>query len=900
MPIEDGTRIGPYEVTGKLGAGGMGEVYRANDTKLRRQVAIKVLPDGFVDDPERLARFEREAQLLAALNHANIAAIYGLEETEGNRCLILELVEGKTLAEMIESGPLPLETAVQLALQIAEALEAAHEKGIVHRDLKPANIKVTPEGTVKVLDFGLAKAFVNEGTDSSPDLTHSPTLTMAATQAGMIMGTAAYMSPEQAAGQPADRRADVWSFGVVLLEMLTGRQQFGGETISHTLAAVLKDEPEWERLPDDLPPRLRELLDNCLQKKSRNRLQAIGDARIVLEAWLADPSAFAVQPARDESVQRPAARPARAAWIAAGVLAVALVATLVLLWPEAPEPTVPVHASVTLPQGEFLFRGYGSSVLLSPDGSKVAYVVKLQDEERGLFLRSLDQREGIRLAPDKAAYNPFFSADGSWIGFVTRDAMYKVPIRGGSPIELADVELNRGASWGEDGFIVFTPEPASGLFRVSEAGGTAEPLTEVGESESHRWPQVLPGAKAVLFTVLDNTNAGEWDDARIEILMLDSGERRVLHEGGTYPRYVSSGHLVFARGTSLFAAPFDLATLTMTGAIVPVLENLSTGLNQGGAQFDVSNDGRLVFATGSDTSIGLELVWVDRTGTVASIADESRPFANPTLSADKRFLAVDITDEGKPDVWVYDLERGLPTRITSGVGGNWHPIWSPDGRWIFYGVGGTGNFRIERIAADGSVQPEIVLEEDVIVVPASVSRDGKRLLYVRGALARPDIMSFRFDSGETEPFVETSGINYDAQFSPDGRWIAYGTDESGTFEIYIVPAEGGRGRWQISNRGGYPRWSADSKTVFYRGIPDGLIYEVALDAGTGTIRAGRPRAVTGEGRFFFDVGPANHYAVAGDGQSFVLMRAPEENTITHDHIDIVLDWDDALRAIAGE
>jgi serine/threonine-protein kinase len=906
MSLEKGSSIAHYEITGKLGAGGMGEVYRATDGKLRREVAIKVLPSVLADDPERLARLEREAQILASLNHPNIAGIHGLEEApstgsgrgDGSRCLVLELVEGKTLAELIEAGPMPPEKAVPLALQIAEALEAAHEKGVIHRDLKPANVKVTPDGTVKVLDFGLAKAFNDDAAASAPDAAHSPTLTMAATQAGIIMGTAAYMSPEQAAGQPADRRSDVWSFGVVLLEMLTGRSSFSGETVSHTLAAVLKDEPAWDHLPPDLSPRLRELLERCLNKKARHRLQAIGDARIVLEDWLADPEKDREKPQAPGEAPAPR-RASRVPWIVAAALALGLVATLALLWPNPPAPRTPVQADLVLPIGQALFRGYGSSVALSPDGSKLAYSVGLENQERALFVRALDQREGIRLAADFSPYHPFFSSDGEWIGFVTRDALFKVPVRGGTPIKLTDVSLSRGASWGDDGSIVFTPNPTDALYRISASGGAAEPLTEVGDNESHRWPQVLPGSKAVLFTSKTNIGAGSFGDAQIEVLLLDSGERRVLHRGGTYARYVASGHLVFASEGALFAAPFDIESLSITGTIVPVLEGLSTSANQGGAQFDVSNDGRLVYAAGDEREVGSRIVRVERDGTVAPLSDDIRPFADPQLSPDGTRLAVDVSHEGKRDVWIYDLARRLSTRITSGIGDNWTPIWSPDGDWILYAAGSGDSYGIVRIAADGSGTPETLLEDDVLVRPLSVSPDNKRLLYFRSPSGRPDVLGLDLETGQTAPIVEGSHIDYDAQFSPDGRWIAYGSNESGTFEIYVIPSAGGRGRWQISDGGIYPRWSADGKTVFYRNDPTGDLYAVSLETGTGNLTAKRPRLVLETDPFVFETSQFNFYTVDAQGRWFVMMEDQHGDSLPHEHLSLVLDWDDALRAIAG-
>jgi len=899
MALEPGKQIGPYKITGHLGTGGMGEVYRATDQNLGRDVAIKVLPDALADDPERLARFEREAQLLASLNHPNIGGIYGLEQSDGNRCLILELIEGPTLAEMIDAGPLPLEKAFPLALQIAQALEAAHDKGIIHRDLKPANIKVTPEGAVKVLDFGLAKAFTDEAADGSAATMNSPTLTMAATQVGVILGTAAYMSPEQAAGQPADRRADIWSFGVVFQEMLTGHRAFEGETVSHMLAAVLKDEPDWNELPDDLPPRMLELLQSCLQKKTRQRLQAIGDARIVLEAWLQDPASFTT-PAATAGTTLPAEpQKRRAPWLVAATLALALVATLVTLWPEAPRPTAPIRLSVALAAGQELFRGYGTSVLLSPDGSSLAYITSTPGQERGIFVRALDQWEGIELAKDLVPYHPFFSPDGEWwIGFVNRQAMFKVPVRGGSPIKIADVSFNRGASWGEDGFIVYTPSPASGLLRIPEAGGEPESLTEIEEQGSHRWPQILPGGKAVLFTSV----GGEYenfDEAQIEVLILETKERRVLHRGGTYARYVGSGHIVFVSGTSMFAAPFDLDSLTMTGSIVPVLEGLSTDPVHGGAQFSVSDNGRLAYVEGGGSDTGSQLVWVDRSGNRSAISDERRTFLNPELSPDQTQLAVEIRAEGKSDIWVYDLERSLPTRITSGVGNHSKPIWSHDGRWILCGVDNSGRSWIERIAADGSGEPEILLESEVNVAPTSLSPDGQRLLYRHVPSGNPDLAILQIESGETETFLDTDAIDYDARFSPDGRWIAYGNNQSGDFEVYVVPADGGRGRWQISDKGAYPRWSADGRALFYRDSGDGRIFEVLLEAGTGTIRAGRPRVVVEGGPFLWINGPDNDFAVAADGKSFVMLEINEGDQEVHEHVKVVLGWADALRGIAG-
>jgi serine/threonine-protein kinase len=892
MALSPGTRIGPYEITAPLGKGGMGEVYRATDGNLRRDVAIKVLPEGFAQDPERLGRFEREAQVLASLNHPNIAAIYGLEELEGQRCLVLELIEGDGLDEMVAAGPLPVERALPLALQIAEALEAAHEKGIVHRDLKPANIKVTPDGTVKVLDFGLAKAFADDSGQGSTDLSLSPTLTAMATQAGVIIGTAAYMSPEQAAGQSADRRADVWSFGVVLMEMLTGGKPFGGETVSHTLASVLKEEPQWERLPADLPPRLSELLRTCLRKKPRDRLQAIGDARRLLETYLADPEGFSQvsTPVAGVAVQvTPWQR--RAPWVVAAALAAALLGTVWGLWPRPTPPPDPVRLRMPTQEGEILFRGYGSSVALSPDGSRLAYITLMPDGGRRLTLRSLDQWEGLVLVDDDAPYHPFFSPDGEWIGYVTRTELKKVPVRGGSSITLCDVALNRGASWATDGTIIFAPNPSSGLSRVPAAGGQPQPLTELDEEReetSHRWPQVLPGNELVLFTV-GTARAEDFDGGRIELLDLKSGDRQLLHEGGTYARYVASGHILYLNRGTLFAFPFDLETRQATGSAAPVVEGVSGDDIQGGAHYSVSDNGILLYATGSDDASGTTMVWADRDGNFTPLWDRLQAYENPMLSPDGKRVAVGIETEGTADIWVYDLERDVPTRLTFGDGWEWSPVWSPDGAWIYYAIQEGVKNGILRVPSDGSGEPETILDADSESVPRSVSPDGTRLLFEERPAGNIDLKILDLDSGEVETFVQSSFINYGGRFSPDGRWIAYGSNESGTFEIYVRPADGGRGRWQISSEGSYPLWSADGRTLYYRRVEDKAVLAAKVEADGSAFRAGRPQVVF-DGPFQATSDGQNRYAVAADDQRFLMLHEPEGENDGHEHLQLVLHW----------
>ncbi|HXI02647.1 MAG TPA: protein kinase [Candidatus Saccharimonadales bacterium] len=891
MALSPGTRLGPYEVTAPLGAGGMGEVYRATDAKLGREVAIKILPEEFARQPDRLARFEREAKVLASLNHPNIASIYGLEESEGLRCLILELVEGKTLAEQIDAGPLPVEKAMTFALQMAEALEAAHEKGIVHRDLKPANVKVTPEGTVKVLDFGLAKAFA---ADSAPgtDTSMSPTLTVAATQAGVIIGTAAYMSPEQAAGQAADQRSDIWSFGVVLVEMLTGRRTFGGETVSHVLASVLKDDPEWDRIPPELPPRLVELLRACLRKKPRRRLQAMGDARVLLEEYLGNPASFEPAVAAEvPATARASRRMQIVPWAIAALLAIGLAGALWGPWGRAPVEERVERLSISGGKGETLFRGYGSSVVVSPDGSTVAYVMN-HGGGRQLYLRPLDLWEPRVLVPDdQSSYHPFFSPDGQWVGFVTRTELKKVPVRGGTPITLCTIDRGRGASWGADGTIVFAPSPNSGLMRVPASGGEPQPLTVLDEGKkerSHRWPQILPGGEAVLFTSI--AQEGNFDQASLELFIFKTKERRVLHKGGSYGRYVASGHVVYESQGTLFAFPFDLDSLEATGSPAPVLEGVASNRNEGGAQFDVSADGTLVYAVGGSAETGTKVVWVDSSGKAAPLWDDLQDYGSPALSPDGTRLAIEVHKEGDSDIWVYDLARGVPMRLTFDKGGDSTPVWSSDGKWIYYSLQNEDGSGIYRRPADGSGKPEQVLARDKPPGIDSVSRDGKFLVFTDSS----DLWLLPLGGGEPQPFQATPATEVQAAISPDGRWVTYNSNESGQFEIYVRPASGEGGKWQISTGGGgYPRWSSDGRTLYFRSFT-GSMMQAPVESAGGEFRVGRAEEMFG-GPFDFRADGVRRYDVDPGGKRFVMLQTQVGSAEEQEQIRVVLHWFDDLR-----
>ena len=624
MPLFAGDKLGAYEILAPIGAGGMGEVYRARDTKLAREVAIKVLPHHLAQDPERLARFEREAKVLASLNHPNIAQIYGIEE----RALVMELVPGETL-----KGPLPLETALSYARQIADALEAAHEKGITHRDLKPANIMITPAGVVKVLDFGLAAVAPASAGESDP--ADSPTLTMHATKAGMIMGTAGYMSPEQASGKPVDRRADIWSFGVVLWEMLTGHPLFTGETISHTLADVLKGEIDFKKLPPETPVAVRHLLQRCLDRDVKNRLQWIGEARIALEKPVgqAASQAAGLSPAAHGPV------PQRWPWAVAGALAIVAAIALWAPWRNTRPTDRPlVRLDVDLGPDVSSSSRQGTDVIISPDGTRLVYV-----SQNRLFTRRLDQPKAAELAGTDGAFAPFFSPDGQWVAFFVQGKLKKISVEGGAAIALYDSVGTRGGSWGEDGNIIAGVASASGgLSRIPSAGGALTPVTELAQAEvTHRWPQVLPGGKAVLFTA-HNAFASGFDGANIEVMSLADHRRKTLVRGGTFGRYSPSGHLLYINKGTLFAVPFDLDTLAVRGTPSPVLQDIAYNPASGAAQFDLSRTGTLVYQSGGVAGGGevFTVQWLDGAGKTEPLLAKADRYLYPRLSPDGTRLAV--------------------------------------------------------------------------------------------------------------------------------------------------------------------------------------------------------------------------------------------------------------------
>ena len=894
MPLNPGSTLGSYSVTAKIGEGGMGEVYQARDTKLDRDVALKVLPEAFTADPDRLARFEREAKVLASLNHPNIGSIYGLEEAEGVRALVLELVEGQTLADRIKQGPIPLDEALPIAKQIADALEAAHERGVIHRDLKPANVKVKDDGTVKVLDFGLAKAFQPDAGDPSTSMSPTISLTAAATQMGMVIGTAAYMSPEQAKGKVADKRADIWAFGVVLLEMLTGHRVFSGETVSETLAAVMMKEPEWDRLPADLPSKLSNLLRRCLEKDPRERVRDIGDVRLAMEGAfetaVSAPSEPTVAP-KVQVWQRPI--PA-----ASAALVVAIVSGLAV-WSLNPDtvaaPQLLKRYVIGAPDDVILGgTGRGNHLAVSPDGGHLVYIAGGQ-----LYLRPMDQLTATPLPGTDGPYHPFFSPDGRWVVFFGETTLKKVLHSGGSPLTVTDVGHTnyRGATWAPDDTIIFGT--ADGLMRVAASEGTPAALTTVdieAGDVGHRWPEMLPGGNALLFTIM---REGGLATARIAVLSLDTGDWRiVLDEEGYNARYAPTGHVVYIRAGMLMAVPFDLDRLELTGTPVPILDGIQVR-GAGAADFAFSRDGALVYITGNARIGGVNsrtLVWVDRQGREEAVAAEPRGYREFTLSPDGTRVAVRVADVDNEDVWIYDLERETSTRLTFDPADDRFPVWTPDGERVAFGS------PLSWKAADGTGEVE-PLAESPNQFPQAFSPDGTALVFEETTAGFDlGVLTLEGERGSTL-VLQTEFDERNAALSPDGRWIAYQSNESGVDEVYVRPfPDVETGRWQVSSDGGaWPLWGPEGRELFYGGR-QGMM-AVAVDTEP-TFSPGTPERLFGTAGVYASSQTAvgrgrRQAAVSPDGERFLMLRlgiAGSDSPATA-QINVVLNWFEELNRL---
>ena len=899
MTLSPGTKLGPYEVTTQIGAGGMGEVYRARDVKLQRDVAIKVLPAAFAQDAERLARFEREARTLASLNHPNIAQIHGLEDADGVKALVMELVEGPTLADRVAQGALSIDDALPVAMQIAEALEAAHEQGIIHRDLKPANIKVRPDGTVKVLDFGLAKAMEPLGA-MSPGMSQAPTITTPAmTQQGVILGTAAYMSPEQARGKTVNTRADVWAFGCVLFEMLAGKRAFGGDDISDTLANVLKTEPDWSKLPAAVPARVRQAIRACLQKDPKQRIGDVQSVRLALEGL------FETGVSQGVMVAQPAWRQALPLALASLVTAVIVGVGVWSLLPSA-EPPLVNRFDYLLPEGrQFGLTGW-LVIGVSPDGRRFVY--NMTD---GLYVRTMGDLEARLIPGTEGVANPFFSPDGETVGYWQAGELKRIAISGGAPTVVCAALIPYGASWGPDNTIFFGQ--AEGIMRVSANGGTPELVIPATEGEQMDGPQLLPDRESVLFSVTTAAGQDRWDQAQIVVQSLATGERTVVWQGGSDARYLPTGHLVYALEDALFAVAFDADRLEVSGGPVSVVEGITratTGTqNTAAANYGVSDQGTLVhlergsvgFVGGPTTTALRTLVWVDREGREEPLAAAPRPYSYPRLSPDGTQVAVDVRDT-ESEIWVWNIARETLTRLTFDPGFDRFPLWSPDGRRIAFSSqrdGSRGN--VFRQAADGTGQAERLTDQrdsNSQVFPTSFSPDGTRLL-VHGdtdGSQNDDISIVSLEAeGGVSPLLQTTFGERNAEVSPDGQWLAYESDESGQLEIYVRPfPDIDAGRWQVSTRGGtQPLWARDGRELFYR--TGAAVMVVSIQTGSAFVY-GSPATVFEE-PYLVGLG-GRAYDIAPDGRRFLMLKegaVGDSQDAPPNRFIIVENWFEELR-----
>jgi serine/threonine-protein kinase len=921
--LAPGTRLGVYEVVGPIGAGGMGEVYRARDTRLKRDVALKILPESFASDPNRLARFQREAEVLASLNHPNIAAIHGLEESNGTRTLVMELVEGETLAERVARGPISLDEALPIAKQIAEALEAAHEQAIIHRDLKPANIKVTPNGVVKVLDFGLAKLAEPTATsNASPAaLSMSPTITSPAlvSGVGVLLGTAAYMSPEQAKGQPAEKRSDIWAFGCVLYEIFTGRRAFEGEDVSDTLANVLKIDPDWSLLPVETPPAIEILLKSCLTKDRRRRVADISTALFVIEKA----ASLAATPAKSTSSARPPrtllAR--RVATLTAGALVVAAIATAVTWVARRPaEVSQPRVARLPLGAGgaaTLTINGVDPDLAITPDGSRVIYVGNRGTQ---LFVRALDVLEPVSVYTG-APIGPFVSPDGQWIGFRDNRELKKVPLSGGPPVTLTTLDTaNRGATWGSDDTIIVGG--TTGLQRVKASGGPATVLARADRKSEgdFRWPELLPGGRAVLFTILASMTGGPNTaqvPPQVAVLDLETGARRVLVRGGSHAHFVSSGHLIYATPGTLWAVPFDLSRLETRGIAVPVVAGVATTTG-GGADAVVASDGTLAYVSGGASGAGAArtLVWVDRHGGETQIPAPPRPYLYPRLSPDGTRVVVSSVDQ-ELDLWLWDLARATLTRLTFERGGDQNPVWTPDGKQVIYTSARTGAQNIYLQAADGTGSAGRLTDSRNQQFPTAITADGTRVVfYEQSQPGKRDLrlltltpMRATASQGDGErlqpPRVETLlDTPFDSRggvLSPDGRWLAYESNSTGRYENYVRPFPNvTAGQWQVSNSGGVqPLWAHSGRELFFV-APDGALMTVPADPRGTAWSAGIPKQLI-EGRYYNGAGltVGREYDVSPDDQRFLMIKdgGASDQTAAPGSLIVVLSWIQELKRL---
>jgi serine/threonine protein kinase/Tol biopolymer transport system component len=879
MPLAAGTRLGPYEILARVGEGGMGEVYTARDTRLDRIVAVKISAAQFTE------RFEREARAVAALNHPHICTLHDV----GPDYLVMEFVDGITLAERITAGAIPMDEALAIARQIAEALEAAHEKGIVHRDLKPANVKITTEGVVKVLDFGLAKS-TEQASAASADATNSPTLTISPTRAGMILGTAAYMSPEQIRGATVDKRSDIWAFGVVLYEMLARKRLFTGESVSDILAGVLRTDPDWRALPSATPPRICKLLRRCLERDRKQRLQAIGEARIAIDA-------------PEEAPDGQKSRPLWPIWPWIVALAAALTLAGAGWWQATRPPPASPLIRLTAELGPGIAVDSQSLLAFSPDGTRLAFRMRGEDGKNVLAIRNLSDTKITPLAGTENGLNPFFSPDGQWLAFFSGGSLKKISLSAGAIVTLLGGLSNRGATWG-DGYII-GGGVATGLLRIPVAGGAPTAITEIIRDKrelSHRWPQVLPGSEWVLFS--DYHLGTAYDNSDLEVVSLKTRQRRIIYQGGFFGRYLPSGHLVYVHQNTLFGVAFDLRHLKLSGEPQPLIQDVGNQSDVG-ANFSFSETGTLAYVGQSLSQ--RSLFWLDSAGKTQPFKAARGLYGYPRLSPDGTRLAFTLEAvEGRQDIWVRDLRRDTTSRLTALPGDKLGFVWTPDSKHLIFDSRGSDTAGAYIVRSDGTGETRLLANGNII--PTSISPDGKWLAVFgagRGTSVAIWKVPLEGDSdhlrlGPLQPFIETPFVTTNPAFSPDGRWVAYTSSEPGKEGLWVRAFSGQGAGWQIGSRFGFPVWSRNGKELFF--LEDRQRIMVIDYAATGdSFGAGSPRPWSDKRVMNLGSPPIYTYDVAPDGKRLAVILYPDgaadEKPVTH--VTFLLNFFDYLRQRLG-
>jgi Tol biopolymer transport system component len=883
MALSAGTKLGPYEIVAPLGAGGLGEVYRARDSRLNREVAIKVLPEAFARDAERLSRFQREAKMLASLNHPNIASIYGLEDQGNVHALVMELVEGPTLADRIRQAAIPAEEALPIAKQIAEGVEYAHERGIIHRDLKPANIKLAADDAVKILDFGLAKAL--DADSSQRDMSSSPTITHMATQAGIILGTAAYMSPEQAKGKMVDRRTDIWAFGCVLYEMLAGKAAFAGESITETLSAVIREEPNWSLLPADTPPAIARLLARCMKKDAKQRLQSMGDARIAIEEVLSGAQDISQSPTASAPVVAHRRSRERIAWALAAIagatllIAAALAFVFARSYLNQPKPGI-ARFLVSLPENVFIYQ-----VSPSPDGRFLAFVGVTKEGVRQLWLRPIDAVAAQPMAGTDGAGIFFWSPDSRYLAYDDDTGLNKVAVSGGAPQRLCALARIGTGSWSTDGVILFGTFAAGPLMKVSAEGGEPSPVTTLDRSLAetrHVAPSFLPDGRHFLYLSLRNTTGPQ---AWICVGSLDSNQTKCLENSNSAARYAPPGYLLYERGNTLVAQGFDLRGLVTTGDPVPIADSVGS--------FSVSDSGVLSY-TAAATADEYLLQWFDRSGKILGTVGQPGLYSAPAISPDGNRLAVGVLDPhvNTRDLWLFDLKRNTSSRLTFDPTDESNPAWSHDGSQIVFTSTQTGNRDIYEKAASGLGNSQVVFaSKDQQRSVDDWSPDDRYVVYDTTSPGSLWVLPL---FGDRKPFLFVQGATEarEARFSPNGRYIAYSSNESGSYEVYVQSFPDHGGKWQVSSGGGqHPEWRHDGKELYF--ISSGKLVAVDVSTDGAQFQSGVPKPLFAVD-FRPDRGSGNGvYVVSADGQRFLAVTNVEQQTV--EPATVVMNWASDLK-----